>query len=396
MSIREGPQAAAPRRLPPEGDKGLGSGPSFPCERVVHLSTAHPRDDVRIFHKECVGLAAAGYEVHLLVADGKGPERRDGVVIHDIGSVAGRARRIALQPWRMWRAARSLKARLYHFHDPELIPVALLLRRGGAAVVYDAHEDVPRAVLSKFWIRPGLRCAVAAVFERLEEFAARRFAAVVTATPHIARRFRALNPRSVDINNYPLQRELAGEGAAATSGRAVCYVGGIGIIRGAVEMIGAFEHVDATLILAGKFENAKTEALLRALPGWRNVDYRGLVSREQVREIMAGARAGLIFFHPEPNHVDAQPNKMFEYMSAGLPVLASDFPLWRELLADSGAGRCANPLDALAIARLIGDLLADPAAARAMGERGRAAVRERYHWAHEERKLTALYREVLA
>ncbi len=364
-------------------------------DTVAHLSTAHPRDDVRIFHKECVSLAAAGFDVHLFVADGKGPAQREGVHIHDIGSVNGRARRMLLQPWRMWRRARGLRARLYHFHDPELIPVALLLRAAGHAVIYDAHEDVPRAVLSKFWIKPWLRWLVATLFEALEDFAARRFSAVVTATPHIARRFARLNARTVDINNYPLQLELAAGGAAATAGRAVCYVGGIGVIRGALEMVGAFEALDATLILAGSFENSATEARVRALPGWRNVDYRGKVSRDEVGRIMASSRAGLLFFHPEPNHVDAQPNKMFEYMAAGLPVLASDFALWRQLLTDTGAGRCADPRDAQDIARCVRALLDDPQEAVAMGERGRAAVQHRYHWGHEEQKLRALYATVL-
>jgi glycosyltransferase involved in cell wall biosynthesis len=176
----------------------------------------------------------------------------------------------------------------------------------------------------------------------------------------------------------------------------LCYIGGIGIIRGAVEMISAFESLDATLALAGPFESSATEERLRALPGWAKVDYRGTVSRDEVRRIMAGSRAGLLFFHPEPNHVDAQPNKMFEYMSAGLPVLASDFPLWRQLLADAGAGRCADPLDARAIARCIDGLLADPVSAAAMGERGRSAVQQRYHWGHEEAKLVELYKAVLA
>ena len=106
--------------------------------------------------------------------------------------------------------------------------------------------------------------------------------------------------------------------------------------------------------------------------------------------------AGLLFFHPEPNHVDAQPNKMFEYMSAGLPVLASDFPLWREVLVGTGAGRCADPLDPAAIGRAIESLLADPQAAQVMGRRGREAVMTRYQWTFEERKLLALYRELLA
>jgi glycosyltransferase involved in cell wall biosynthesis len=365
-------------------------------ERVVHLSTAHPRDDVRIFHKECRSLAAAGFEVHLLVADGKGDERRADVQITDIGAVQGRMRRILLQPWRMWSFARALRAHLYHFHDPELIPVALLLRAGGHAVVYDAHEDVPRAVLSKYWIAPWLRRLVAGVFERFEDFAARRFSAVVAATPHIARRFRRLNARCVDVNNYPLLEELAADIAATPEGRVLCYLGGIGIIRGAIEMITAVGRTDAKLVLAGAFENTATETLLRRLPAWRQVDYRGVVTRAEVHRIMATSRAGLIFFHPEPNHVDAQPNKIFEYMSAGLPVLASDFPLWRDLLQASNAGRCVDPLDVDAIARCIDALLADPVRAREMGERGRTAVARQFNWTHEERKLVSLYREALA
>lgn len=363
---------------------------------VAHLTTAHPRDDVRIFHKECQGLAAAGFDTRLLVADGRGDAVAGGVRVTDIGASRGRLQRMLLQPWRMWRVARRTPARLFHFHDPELLPVGLLLRWGGRHVVYDSHEDVPRAILSKFWIRPWLRRAVAAVFEGFEDFAARRLSAVVAATPHIARRFARLNRRSLDVNNYPMQRELADGVAAATEGRKVCYIGGIGRIRGAVEMVTALEHVDATLVMAGAFENADTEARVRALPGWRRVDYRGMVSRAEVRRIMAESRAGLVFFHPEPNHVDAQPNKIFEYMSAGLPVLASDFPLWRSLLEASGAGRCANPLDPRAIASCIAGVLDDPAAATAMGARGRAAVHGTYHWAHEERKLVQLYRELLA
>jgi len=363
--------------------------------RVAHLTTVHARRDVRIFHKECESLAAAGYDVHLLVADGLGAEQMSGITIHDIGAVQGRIRRMCLQPWRMLQAARQLKAPLYHFHDPELIPVALLLRWGGAEVVYDSHEDVPRAVMSKHWIRPWLRRVVSRTFELFEDFAARRFSAIVAATPHIAQRFARVNARSIDINNYPMQLELESRCEPVGDRRTVCYVGGIGKIRGAIEMISAFERIDATLIMAGPFESASTEAELRRLPGWSKVDYRGVVSRSQVREIMANSRAGLLFFHPEPNHVDAQPNKMFEYMSAGLPVLASDFPLWRLLLEESGAGVCADPLDATAIARTVGALLDDPVKARAMGELGRAAVLERYQWAHEERKLQSLYEEVL-
>lgn len=368
---------------------------NHPPPRVVHLTTVHQRDDVRIFRKECISLSEAGFEVHLCVADGKGDALVQGVHIHDIGKVHGRFKRMALQPWRMLRRARSLGGAVYHFHDPELLPVGFTLRRH-AAVVYDTHEDVPRAVLSKHWIRPALRRLVASSFECFEDAVSRRLSAVVAATPHIAKRFGRLNPRSLDINNYPLASELETDaGSTPRDNRTVCYLGGIGPIRGAYEMVQALEHVNARLLLAGPFDKPSTEARCRALPGWAKVDYLGVVNRTKVREVMARSHAGLLLFHPEPNHVDAQPNKMFEYMSAGLPVIASHFPLWRRVLLDEGAGLCVNPLDPRAIADAITQVLDHPEAARPMGERGRAAVLAKYRWDAEATKLVALYRSLL-
>jgi len=364
---------------------------------VAHLSTVHGRHDVRIFEKMACGLVEAGFDVHMVVGDGRGEETLRGVAVHDIGT-PGRSRfkRMLLQGWRMWRRARALRARLYHFHDPELLWVGLVLRAGGAQVIYDSHEDVPRDILSKAWIAPSLRHAVAWVFERLENFAAARLSAVVAATPHIAARFDGIHARAVDINNYPVQAELAGLPVGHRSGRRVCYIGGIGSIRGLIEMVQAMAMVDGTLVMAGPYESAEIEAAAKALPGWAKVDYRGVVSREQVRSIMAASRAGLLLFHPEPNHVDAQPNKMFEYMAAALPVVASDFPLWRRVLVDEGAGVCVDPLDPVQIAAAIQGLLDQPERAQAMGERGRAAVLARYRWDHEMPKLVALYRQLLA
>lgn len=364
--------------------------------RVAHLTTAHARGEVRIFLKECVSLVNAAFDVHVVVADGLGPETMLGITIHDAGAARGRFDRMLVLPWRMLRVAWSLEACVYHFHEPEILLIALALKRGGARVVYDSHEDVPRAILSREWIGSRSRRLVSKVFERFENFVSRRISAVVGATDHIAKRFQAVNARSVAIKNYPLASEISGEPVSKEQGPCICYIGGISRTRGIFQMVEALELVDARLILAGSFETAEIEQTVRRMPGWSKVDYRGVVKRAEVQEIMAASRAGLLFLHAEPNHVDSQPNKMYEYMAAGLPVLASDFPFWRDILERLGAGRQANPLDVEAIAALIRQVLDDPVSARAMGERGRRAVLSQYQWKHEEQKLLSLYRDLLA
>lgn len=363
--------------------------------KVAHITSAHPREDTRIFLKECRSLVEMGYEVHLVVADGKGDAITNGVHIHDAGKVHGRLQRMVFLPWRVWRLTRRVPARLYHFHDPELLLIALPLKWSGAKVVYDSHEDVPRAVLSREWLPARLRKLVSITYEWFEDFVASRLAAIVAATPHIAKRFSRVNPRTIALGNFPLASEVHSVSALVRQGRTVCFLGYISKERGIFEMIEALESADAQLLLAGPFGGEDLERAARALPGWSRVDYRGRFSRQELLDMMAQSRIGLVLFHPEPNHVDAQPNKMFEYMSAGLPVLASDFPLWRDTITNVGAGACVDPLDVKAIGYVLKAMLDDEEGMTAMGSRGREAVLTKYQWIYEEKKLEALYRDLL-
>jgi glycosyltransferase involved in cell wall biosynthesis len=366
-------------------------------QRVVHVTTVHPRDDIRIFHKECVSLARAGYEVVQVVGDGKGDALVEGVRVVDIGAPPpGRLARMRRQPALALAAVRSLAPSLVHVHDPELLPVAAALMRDGVPAVYDAHEDVPRQILTKQWIAAPLRRALSWVFERYENARVRRLAAVVAATPHIARRFAAVAPRSVVVANYPFTEELAPPAAPRPRERAVCYVGGIMRTRGALEMVRAVAKVPGVrLLLAGRFEDEALEAALGAEAGWARVEYLGHVGREEVREVLARASAGLVTLLPMPSYVDALPIKMFEYMSAELPVIASDFPLWRDIVVRHGCGLCVDPTDVDAIAAAIRTLVDAPDTVGAMGRAGRAAVQAHYHWPSAERELLALYEALL-
>ena len=368
---------------------------------IVHLTTVHPRDDVRILFKQAHTLACVGrWSVVLVVADGKGPGRydRDGVsvAIQDVGkSPWGRAGRIILAPWRAFWQVRRLLANVVHFHDPELIPAAIALKCLGHKVVYDVHEDVPRQMLTKHWLPWFLRRPLARTVGLIEWLGANLFDAVVPATPKIAERF---PPRkTVTVQNFPILSEFLADGPLPHAGRpaAFVYVGVISVLRGAREMVESLQYLkhgtEVRLQLAGNFSPIGLKDDLRTLTGWSSVTFHGYVSRSDVATLINRARGGLVVLHPTENYPDAYPVKMFEYMASSLPVIASDFPLFRKIIQEIGCGLLVDPLAAEAIASAMQWILDHPEEAEKMGQKGRFAVEKTYNWERESVKLLALY-----
>ena len=369
-------------------------------KNICHLTSVHARYDTRIFLKMCVSLAAHDYGVTLVVADGLGDETRSGVNICDVGAKSGgRISRMTDTTRRVFEKALALEAALYHIHDPELIPVGLKLKRLGFKVIFDSHEDVVADILDKPYLSPWLRKLISFGYGHFERYSCAQFDAIITATPWIREKFLSINPHAYGVNNFPLIGELLADatGEWRARGNRVCYVGGVADIRGIREIVQAMErcHSDARLSIAGKFANPQLESEMRAAQGWQRVDALGFLGRTEVADLLAGCKAGLVTFLPIANHVTAQPNKMFEYMSAGIPVIASDFPLWREIVEGNDCGLCVNPLEPDEIAVAIDYLMDNPERAREMGENGRQAVLQRYNWNVEESKLLMVYAQVL-
>ncbi len=361
--------------------------------KIVHLTSVHPPSDTRIFLKECSSLAEVGYPVTLVVPHSKSFMSR-GVEVVAVPKCSGRLGRMLKTTWSVYRAGWRERGCIYHFHDPELVPIALLLKMQGKKVIYDVHEDVPRQILSKYWISPQARWLVSQLTEIIEDIAAKKFDALVLATPSIKKRFESLNKNSINVNNYPILGELESPKRSKKE-PAFAYVGGVTAIRGLLEMVQAMDSVDAQLLVAGKFAGPNLREKVEQMPGWQNVKVMGHLDRPQVAELLSRSVAGLVLFHPEPNHVNAQPNKMFEYMSAGLPVIASNFPLWKEIIEGSSCGICVDPLNPLEISQAMQWILDNPEQAQEMGRNGYKAVVEKYNWDVEAIKLKKLYQDLL-
>lgn len=315
------------------------------------------------------------------------------MTITDVGRLPGRIKRIFGTTRRVRAKAMELNADIYHIHDPELLPVGLKLKRLGKKVIFDSHEDVPRQLLTKPYLGPLSGKIASLFFSLIEQYSCSRFDGIIAATPFIKNNLLKINPRTVDVNNFPMEDEFVDATTWTNKRNELCYVGGIGAIRGIRELVLACQYLQssARINLVGKFSDPKLEAELKGSSGWVQVNEHGFLDRNGVSQVMERSLAGIVTFHPLPNHMDSLPTKMFEYMSAGIPVIASNFPLWREIIEGNQCGICIDPLDPKAIAAAIDYIITHPQAAKKMGQNGRRAVQEKYNWTTQASILTDFY-----
>ncbi len=363
-------------------------------KNICHITTVHPRFDVRIFHKECKSLSK-NYNVTLIVADGLGDEIKEKINIIDIGlRQSSRLKRAKIDSKKAYKKAIELDCEVYHFHDPELMTIGRKLIKQNKKVIYDVHEDIPRQILAKPYINKYLRPILSLIIEIKENHNAKHFSAITTSTPFIRDRFLKINNNSIDINNFPIINDFPIISFNKKKNQ-LCYVGGLSENRGTLSLIKSLSNIDSKLVLAGNFENNELLEKCKTLNEWSKVKFVGYVNRAEISSILSESRIGMVNLKPLVNYIDALPVKMFEYMASGIPVIASNFPLWANIIKTNNCGICVDPNNEKDISNAINFILEKPYEAEQMGINGQKAVKEKYNWVIEEEKLLKVYKEVL-
>jgi len=353
---------------------------------VVMLTTVHPAVDDRIFHREAQTLTEAGFSVCII---GQHPtsEGLGGVWIEALPSPASRRQRLLLS-WTLLKRARQMDGKLFIFHDPELFGVGLILSLLGKKVVYDSHENLPASMLQKFWLPRWARWLLVPEVWLAEWLCSRLITGVIVAREEIMSRFN--KRRTVLVRNFPTGSALAllGRGAPIQRRRnIVIYTGGLSPIRGIRELVQAFKSLEmpgAELWLVGKFESQQFETeILASLP--TNGKWLGWKEHTEVLELYQFAKVGMVLLYPTPNHRYSLPVKLFEYLGAGLPVIASNFPELTELMG--GCGYQVDPYDVAQIRDAMQSLLSDPPRTIEMSRQARRRVLTSMSWETEGRRL---------
>jgi glycosyltransferase involved in cell wall biosynthesis len=372
----------------------------MPGPKVAHLTSAHPVSDVRIFRKQCRSLAATGYEV-VLVAPHERDERIDGVRIRAVPQAHNRFERMTRTARDVVRIAAAEKPQIYHLHDPELLLWSLPLRLRGSRVVFDMHEDLPKASRTKLWLPPWLRNCLSWL-TRIGERALLTGMPVVFAETSY-QRDRPWVKRSATVLNMALVDELISIETAKRAVFTICYVGWVFPDRGALNMLAAMDiladrrRVAEFECIGPIAEECRAEVMERASRAKLPVRMSGqrLPPNEAWRRV-ARCQVGLAVLRRAPNSYESYPTKLFEYMALGMPMITSNFPLYRNVVEGNSCGLCVDPDRPDELADAIEWLMDHPAEAAEMGRRGREAVLREFNWNREVGKLLRFYEELLS
>ena len=361
--------------------------------RVLHITTVHPRNDTRIFKKELISLSEYYDHADLLVADGKGNSNfNDRIDIYDLGRISNRLLiRIIINPIRalVFILKNQNKYSLFHFHDPELIPVASIISIMGSKTVLDIHESTHESILTKEKIPKILRSLISKIYSVVEQlFVRTTIKNIISATPHIHQRFKQID-NSCIVQNYPSLTDIKFIKKKSKSNNYI-YVGNINSRRGIYELIDSFNKsdLDAKLYVVGEFSSKQYKKLCYSIAG-NKVEFLGPLDRKELKSILCYCSVGIIPFLPGPNHDNAVPNKLFEYMGWGLNVLASDLPMIRKIILTLKGGELVDFQNTTETIKKLKKIYKQDNIA--IGKMLSAEVWRKYNWSKEFENLLKTY-----
>ena len=361
------------------------------------MTSAHPAEDIRIFHKECISLAEAGYEVYL-VERGDSYEK-NGVHIVGVGEIpASRRKRMTEGARRVYEKALSLDCDIYHFHDPELLPYGLKLKKKGKKVVFDSHELTRVQIREKPYLPKPILKIISLIYACYEDYVLRKIDGVVF--PCLVDGVFPLNAkRKVLLNNVPRLSEMYDkyDPAAVKKPNSICMVGSLSYGRGITHFVKAVAQAGAEAYMGGNFSPESYGDEVRKMPEAKNCHFLGYLGRKQVLDLLQESQIGcaVLLDVGQYSHIENLPTKAYECMALGLPVILSKTPYSERVVREYGFGLCIDPTNIDEYAGAIRYLLEHPDEAQKMGENGRKAVKNEFNWDIEVQHLFALYREIM-
>lgn len=364
--------------------------------KICHI-TSTPQNAIPRLLREASSAIKIGMKPYI-VSQGDSFEK-DGVTYIGVERAKNRLYRMLFTSKRLYEEALEIDADIYQIHDPELLPYAVKLKKQGKVVIFDSHEFYGVQIEIKEYLPKMIRKWIAKLYMNYEAHICKKLDAVIAVcTINNVDYFENRSNYTVFIENLPdnnvFNSELHRKNHQSNN---VVYVGTLAHVRGITNIVKAIAKTSANLILCGPFESNEYYEEIKRYPEFTKVDYRGIVSRNEIAAILSECCIGLstILDVGQYPQVDTLNTKVYEYMSMGLPVIISDNTYARKVMEEYEFGICVDPENIEEIAAKIKFLLNNPTIAQRMGENGKKAIREKYNWNIEERKLIDLYKGLM-
>jgi len=376
--------------------KGTESGTGSDRPRVLHLTTAHQADDVRILERECKSLAELDLYDVTLAAPGHMPKVEGVAHIPLTETPSRRMLRFLAGHRRGTAISRALTVDIWHIHDPELLPTAISLAKRGECVIWDAHEDYWQLFSqpgAKDWVPPAAFRVVSRATGTLLRLADKNVSAVIAATPQIQRRYS--NPRTVLVGNEARIEDFAGCVPTFES-RRVLFTGPLNDGQSFWSVVEAVSAIpECVLLVAGYPPDPSAWLRVTQILGPR-ARHLGRLDRAGLREAISQSSLGFCTYADQIAHQTNRPNKLYEFAAAGLPVVATPTESNISLLTDSRAGLIASGFDFESIRLAVMEAWLNSKRWQEWSSNGIAWSKDQGSWTQSANRLVDLYSDLIA
>ena len=369
-------------------------------KRILLLSSVHPATDPRILYKIAPSLAPC-YEVFCALPNARHYEAQPAITMIRLPEFKSLLLRIIFtHPVLLWKCIR-LRPSLVHIFVPELIPVAFLFQWLGARIIYEVQENLYK----KFQIKQYNNQAVfRALFKYFDHAARKKFYCIFTEHAYL-NEYKSLAFPSAVVHNYvslSFVDTYSGQRIVNFQIPAFFYSGVISMERCFDTLVAALvilkkKYPKFHVHLFGPVRFSQDEA--NQLPEYKDISkhltFYGYTDLRLAIPYAQEAIAGIALLKPIADYPDSYTTKLFEYMALKLPVITSDFPLYKEVVEKSGCGFCIPPYNAALFALTLEWIIDNPLKASEMGKSGRKSVENRFNWKNEQKILLLFYKTIL-
>ena len=374
--------------------------------RICIITTSHGRNDIRMYQKQAVSLAAHDFNVYYVVADGQPDEIKGNIVLTSFGvKERGKIDRLLFLSRRLYDSVLRINADVYQICDPELISLGIKLKNKGKTVIFDSVEDWEGYYAGMY------HGVVAKIMSKTMTFVLKhylnRFDLVLVMSPNILKRLDRYAPNKVKmVSNYPITKGMQNQIINSkeqylTNKNNFIYCGSVYDFSEQETIVNAIKKQKtepAKYIIVGSIPEDRKESLSE-LSQNGHLELIPWVKKEELLKLYNSSICGVVIFDYTPVCCNKEgqmgSNKIFEYMMQGLPVICTDFDLWKSLIVDKyKCGICVNPKSEEQLADAIGYILAHKEEAYEMGQRGRNAVLNEFNWESQAAKYISIYNEL--